>query len=431
MYATLGVVSRLLGYESTFMRICYLSLGFLPATKLGGSIRSASYLTKALTAAGHEVTVCCTNLAARNEKLFPETKRISRDGVDVIYFNTHNLFPLGRNSFGLFVCPELPAFCRRELRNYDIVHMDGYRDFPVLITSHYCRRYGIPYLIQARNSMPLAYGGISAKRAYDRLFGGRILGKCALFIASSAAEELDYRAIIPPGSRIRYIPNGLDVDDYARLPERGAFRRRYEVGERTLITYVGRLHAVKGIDHLIRGFAIAQCRRKSRLAIVGPDDGSKGMLLELARQLGLIDSVIFVDTLEGEEKLQAYVDSDLVVYAAQFESFGLVGLEATMCGIPVITARKTGCGQLMETLGADFTVDYGDTQQMADAMDYVLTHSEVVAPRVRAAREKLKSEFSWTHIARQYEDAYRSIVHQNSMPEKQVASSRVRASEKL
>jgi len=431
MYATLGVVSRLLGYESTFMRICYLSLGFLPATKLGGSIRSASYLTKALTAAGHEVTVCCTNLAARNEKLFPKTKRISRDGVDVIYFNTHNLFPLGRNSFGLFVCPELPAFCRRELRNYDIVHMDGYRDFPVLITSHYCRQYGIPYLIQARNSMPLAYGGISAKRAYDGLFGGRILGKCALFIASSPAEELDYHAIIPPGSRIRHIPNGLDVDDYARLPERGAFRKRYGVGERTLISYVGRLHAVKGIDHLIRGFAIAQCGSKSRLAIVGPDDGSKGMLLELARQLDLIDSVIFVDTLEGEEKLQAYVDSDLVVYAAQFESFGLVALEATMCGIPVISARKTGCGQLMETLGADFLVDYGDTQQMADAMDYVLTHSEVVAPRVRAAREKLKSEFSWAHIAHQYEDAYRSIVHQNSMPEKQVASSRLRASEKL
>ena len=413
------------------MKICYLSLGFLPATKLGGSIRSATYLTKALTAAGHEVTVCCTNLAGRHEKLFPETRRTSCDGVDVIYFNTYNLFPLGRNSFGLFICPGLPAFCRKELRNYDIVHMDGYRDFPVLITSHYCRRYGIPYVIQARNSMPLAYGGISAKRAYDRVFGGRILGKCALLIASSAAEELDYREIIPAGREILQIPNGLDLSDYAHLPERGAFRRRLGIGGQTLVTYVGRVHAVKGIDHLIRGVAISQYGRKSRLAIIGPDEGAKSSLEELVRQLGLSDSVTFVDTLEGEEKLQAYVDSDLVVYAAQYESFGMVAVEATMCGVPVISAKRTGCGQLLETLGADFLVEFGDAQQMASAIDYVLTHRELVAPRVRAAREKLKTEFSWTHIASQYEDAYRSIVHQSSLTEAEVPSVRPRVPEKL
>lgn len=431
MHAAVGVIGGLPGSQSAFMRICYLSLGFLPATKLGGSIRSASYLTKALTAAGHQVTVCCTNLAGRHEKLFPATQRASCDGVDVIYFNTHNLFPLGRNSFGLFVCPELPAFCRRELRNYDIVHMDGYRDFPVLITSHYCRRYGIPYVIQARNGMGLTHGAVAAKHAYDWLFGERILGKCALFIASSAAEELDYRAIIPPGMQILQIPNGLDLGDYAHLPERGAFRRRLRIGEHTLVTYVGRVHAVKGIDHLIRGFAIAQCGHQSRLAIVGPDEGAKSSLKELVRQLGLADSVTFVDTLEGDEKLQAYVDSDLVVYAAQFESFGLVAVEATMCGVPVISAKRTGCGQLLETLGADFLVEYGDAQQMADAIDYVLTQSEVVAPRVRAAREKLKSEFSWTHIARKYEDAYRSVVHRSSMPKSEVSSGRTRVTEKL
>lgn len=412
------------------MKICYLSLGYLPATKLGGSIRSATYLTKALAAAGHEVTVCCTNLADKHEKLFPKTYRTCRDGVDVIYFNTHKLFPLGRNSFGLFICPGLPRFCRKELQNYDIVHMDGYRDFPVFVVSHYCRRYGIPYVIQARSGMLLAYGGILAKRTYDQLFGGSILGQCALFIASSAAEEVGYQAIVPRGSQIVQIANGLDVSDYAHIPERGKFRQRYNLGEAPLVTYIGRLHAMKGIDHLIRGYAVSRCRQNSRLAIVGPDEGAKRGLVELVRELGLTDVVTFVDTLEGEEKLQAYVDSDVVVYAAQYESFGMVAVEATMCGVPVISARDTGCGQLLEHLGADFLVECGNVAQMAEAIEYVLTHPAVVLPKVRAAREKLVREFSWTHIASRYEDVYRSVLHQGRMSKTPFVSTQARVSEK-
>jgi len=414
------------------MKICYLSLGYLPATKLGGSIRSATYLTKALVAAGHEVTVCCTNLADRHEKLFPQTHRVCRDGVDVIYFNTHNLFPLGRNSFGLFICPGLLGFCRKELPNYDIVQMDGYRDFPVLVTSHYCRRYGIPYVIQARNSMPLAYGGIFAKRLYDRLFGNAILGKSDLLIASSPAEEIDYRAIVPSEWRVQQIPNGLDPGDYAHLPERGTFRQHLGIGDSPLVTYVGRLHAVKGIEHLIRGFAIAECRHNSKLAIIGPDDGFRPTLVALVRELRLANSVMFVDTLEGADKLQAYVDSDVVVYAAQYESFGMVAVEAIMCGVPIISARGTGCGQLLERLGADFLVDFGDIQQMADTIDRVLTQRAMIQAKVRTARQMLVREFNWTQIASQYEDAYRSILrHRNSMNQDEATSVPTRVAGKL
>lgn len=394
------------------MKICYLSLGFMPAIKLGGSIRSAYRLTKALVQRGHEVTVCCTNLAGRKEKLFPETRRVSMDGVNVIYFSTHRLFPLGRNSFGLFVCPELIGFCRAKLPEYDLVHIDGYRDFPALIASYFCRRYGIPYLLQARGSMQPAYSSVAAKHVYDLLLGKRILKNCALFIASSASEEAEYHGLIPVGKQISRIANGIDTDEFARLPERGAFRHRWGIREPILVSYLGRIHRLKGIEYLVQAFAMARCQRESRLAIIGPDEGYRSFLESLVQRLGLTESVSFVGALEGEEKLQAYVDSDVLVYAGKSESFGMVAVEATICGVPVVTAKGTGCSEVLANLGTDFPVEYGDTRQLADTLDYILANREVLAARIRAAGEKVRNQLSWANIARRYEDAYLSVIKQ-------------------
>src|SRR5208337_4776033 len=118
--------------------------------------------------------------------------------------------------------------------------------------------------------------------------------------------------------------------EYAKLPEKGGFRRRHGIAEPKVVTYLGRLHAQKGIDHLARAFASSRFRGGSRLVIIGPDDGYRANLLALVKQLNLADSVVFIGALEGEQKLQAYVDSDVVVYAGSSESFGMVPFEAAV-----------------------------------------------------------------------------------------------------
>jgi glycosyltransferase involved in cell wall biosynthesis len=391
------------------MRICYLSLGFMPAIRLGGSIRSAYYLTRTLSERGHRVTVCCTNLASKSEKLFSGTRRTSYDGVEVIYFNTYKL-PLGRDSFGAYFCPGMVRFFREELCAYDIVHMDGYREFPVLVASHFCRRFDIPYVIQARGSIRPAYASVLAKRSFDRLLGPKILQNCGIFVASSEAEEADYRKVIPGRSKILRINNGIDLEEFSRLPEKGRFRRRYGIGEDLLITYLGRLHPLKGIDFLIQAFAIGQANGNRRLAIIGPDEDYKHFLLAMVKDKGLSDSVTFLGALEGTEKLEAYVDSDVIVYAGKSESFGMVALEALLCGVPVISSEETGCGQLLDGLGAGFLVRYGDSRHLAETIDNVLNNYGAVQKRVRKAVERIKVDFTWKNIAEKYEIAYSSLL---------------------
>jgi len=388
------------------MKICYFTVGFLPAFKLGGPVHNAYHLTTRLARRGHEVTVVCTNLASKNEKLFPDTRRVDYDGVKVIYFNTYRLFPLGLHSFGLMISPGMLPFCRRELMNFDVIHIDGYRSMGGILMCHFGSKYGIPVAMQPRGGMPVAVSSFAVKRAFDLLWGPRMLRQCAVFIASSAQEELGFDGIVPAGKKIVRIYNGIDLKEFQDLPTKGNFRRRYGITEPYLITYLGRLHAQKGIDVLVRAAAMARCRRQVGLAIIGPDDGFKSRLVALARELGLQDSVSFVAPVRGREKLEAYVDSDLVVSAGQSESFGLVPFEATMCGVPSISAEDSACAEILGPLGIGFRVPYGDLGKLAATIDAILETRMEVIPKVQAAAGKLREILSWEEIARQYEDAY-------------------------
>jgi glycosyltransferase involved in cell wall biosynthesis len=396
------------------MKICYCTLGFPPAPGLGGPTLNAYYLTKALVARGHTVTVTCTNLASRDEELFPETRRVLYEGVDVIYFKTYRLMPLGLHSFGLFVPPGIVGFLRRELKNYDVVHLEGLRAFDNIAASYFCRKYKVPYVIQGRGTMGRNYSSLLAKHIFDLLLAKPILEGCRLFIASSAREVSDYMHVVRPGQEVVVIPNGINVAEYANLPDKGGFRRRHGITEPKVVTYLGRVHRSKGIDHLVRAFASSTFRHESRLMIIGPDDGYKAKLVALVKQLNLIDCVTFMEALGGEQKLQAYVDSDVVVYAGRLEgeSFGMVPFEAAMCGVPTITSEGSACDQLLTAFGAAFVAPYGDAPKLARAIDGILENGQEAAQKVRAAREKIKEQLSWEKVARQYEEAYESVARQ-------------------
>jgi glycosyltransferase involved in cell wall biosynthesis len=304
------------------------------------------------------------------------------------------------------------GFFQRELGNYDVVHLDGYRSFAALAGAHYCRKYKIPYVMQGRGAMKPIYSSLVAKHFYDVLFGRHILGGCSLFIASSSREVSDYSGYAGPGQSVVVIPDGMNVGEYANLPGKGAFRRRQGIAERKVVTYLGRVHRSKGIDYLVRAFARSRFRPESRLVIIGPDDGYRANLASLAQQLGLARSVTFIDSLGGQEKLEAYVDADVVVYAGRLEgeSFGIVPFEAAMCGVPTITSEGSACAQLLTSFGAGFAVPYGDAPKLAEAIDAILENGQQAAQKVLAAREKINEQLSWEKIAQQYEEAYSSVV---------------------
>jgi glycosyltransferase involved in cell wall biosynthesis len=67
-------------------------------------------------------------------------------------------------------------------------------------------------------------------------------------------------------------------------------------------------------------------------------------LRALVRELGVEEHTHFIGLLRGSERLMALADADLVVYPSDHEVFGLVPLEALLCGSPVIWPMTAGAG---------------------------------------------------------------------------------------
>ncbi len=405
------------------MKICYITLGFMPAVKLGGPVLNSDHLTKALAQRGHEISVWCSNLADKTTKLFDGGRRSRYETVEVVYFNTHKLFPVGIGSFGVYFWPDLVSFCQNELRGFDVVHLDGYRDYPTLAASYFCRKLSVPYVLQARGTMRAVFNSFAAKGIYDKVFGRSILAGCKLFVASSNREAADYASFVHDRSRIVRIYNGVSRHEFADIPPRGEFRKRLGLSDQLIITYVGRLHPAKGIDVLMRAFSMARRRPEARLVLIGPDEGFRASLTALSVELGIQGEVRFVDALRGRDKLAAYADSDLVVYVGQSESFGMVPIESLMCGTPVVISEGCGCRELLEPFSAAHVVPYGDVGGLAAEIDRFALHGQMARAGAAEAREVLCRLLSWESICEQYEDAYLRAIGEKGEVALRAASS--------
>ena len=98
-----------------------------------------------------------------------------------------------------------------------------------------------------------------------------------------------------------------------------------------LFSTSGRLHKRKGLDFLINGFThLLDQYQDVKLIIAGPDDGFLDTLMKQIKKLKINDNVIVTGSLSKIEKIEAFVDADVLVYPGIFEIFGLVPFEAIM-----------------------------------------------------------------------------------------------------
>jgi glycosyltransferase involved in cell wall biosynthesis len=373
------------------MRILQVIEFFSP--KMGGSAQVAYQTARHLTRRGHHVTIWSSDYGQR-EASFPE------GGFAV------RLFSCSAASSGLYFTPGLAPYARRHLAQFDIVHMHNVRTFQNIVVGMFARRTGLPYVISPHGSLPRLMERKAAKRAFDLLLGNRLVRDAQRMIAVSAVEVKQFVQAGIPQKKIALVPNGLDLEEFAELPSPGLFRRRLGLTDQVfLILFLGRIHRIKGINHLITAFDQVKHRiDNAHLVIAGPDDGDLGRLRSMAAQLSLEEQIIFTGPVYGQEKLSALVDASVVVLPSQYEIFGLVAFEALMCGTPVIATVESVVGQLLAAHNAGRIIPYGDPAKLAES----LIESSITGPEqyLTAGRAYIQNQLDWNHITAALEEIY-------------------------
>jgi glycosyltransferase involved in cell wall biosynthesis len=100
----------------------------------------------------------------------------------------------------------------------------------------------------------------------------------------------------------------------------------------------------------------------------------------------------------------------VLVYPSHDEIFGLVPLEALLCGTPVVVCDDCGCGEVIRTTGGGLIVPVGEPRALADAVDAILAHERVWRARAAEAAVIARQLFGADVVARQLERLYADVT---------------------
>jgi glycosyltransferase involved in cell wall biosynthesis len=136
---------------------------------------------------------------------------------------------------------------------------------------------------------------------------------------------------------------------------------------------------------------------------------------DLVDRLGLARRVEFTGLLAARERLEALADADVVVYASEYEVFGLVPLEALLTGTPVIVADDSGCGELVRSVGGGLVVPVGRSDALATAIDDVLTRTSEWRSAAADAGVRIRSTYGEEVVCSRLEEVYAEVAPRVSL----------------
>ena len=185
---------------------------------------------------------------------------------------------------------------------------------------------------------------------------------------------------------------------------RDHLRRKLDVQGRFVVLTVAQLIKSKGIDVLIR--AMAELPDSAILWIVGDGDQSE-LLHQLSSELHLTSRVYFYGFQKNVESFMQAADC-FVCPSLWMEAAGLVNLEASASGLPVIASRIGGIPEYIETGVTGFLYSPGDHQELARCAQVLKDDPVLYHEMSLKARALSVERFSADVLVPEYLNCYRA-----------------------
>jgi D-inositol-3-phosphate glycosyltransferase len=186
-----------------------------------------------------------------------------------------------------------------------------------------------------------------------------------------------------------------------------------------MLLFVGRIEPLKAVDTIIEALDIIWRDNPAlletiRLSIIGgnPDDPADpeiSRLKHLVAQLDLTPVVEFIGAKDQSLLPYYYTAASAVLVPSDYESFGMVALEAMASGTPVIASEVGGLAFLVENDKTGFLVPSRDPSALADRITRLLQNPEKQAYMRRESAE-LARRYTWTVIADQLMKVFDGVV---------------------
>jgi glycogen synthase len=375
-----------------------------PPRATGGIAAQVSGLSAALAAAGHDVVVLTVaDRPAELAAVAPANVRVLRAQTDLPWLPPVEV--VTRIASANHSVTRLGVRLTGELDGWepDVVHGHDWQLGWAADTL--ANRYGVPFVLTMHGTERVRHGGqlplghptdINSIEWWLAFQAHRLIAPTKFIVEQLITGfELDAEHVV-------HIPNGIDPALWRPVGASVALERERE----PLVVSWGRVQYEKGFQVLARAMHALRGRVPEVHSVIA---GRGSYLPELQTQVdveGVSDLITLTGFVPDAELRRLLHRAGCVVIPSLYEPFGIVALEALAAGAPLIVARTGGLAELVVGTHAGVTFEPGNPDDLADAIEQVLTNDELATILVANARDLVERRYAWGAIARATADAY-------------------------
>lgn len=255
-------------------------------------------------------------------------------------------------------------------------------------------------------------GNFFKRFIYEKVINHAAQGSKKIFTVSDFVKKQLTKEYSLSLQKVITTYNGID-SKFTRITNPKTLERSERYGLRDpYIVSVGQWRSHKNLLRLVEAFSkLIEKNNKCpnlKLAFVGRKEAKYPQLEDRIKSLGIEKRVIFTGFVKDEDLPVIYNNAIAFVFASLSEGFGLPGLEAQACGVPVVSSDRTALPEVFGEGAVYFNPE--NVTDMTDKIAKVLVDDKL--------QDKLKKlgilnakKFSWDTTAQKTLAVYRELLY--------------------
>jgi glycosyltransferase involved in cell wall biosynthesis len=207
---------------------------------------------------------------------------------------------------------------------------------------------------------------------------------------------------------VEVIPNGASAESALTFPEDELHGLAQKIGKKegdVCLLSIGRLVHQKGIDTVIRSLQLLPGNIRLIVVGQGPD---RAALEALAREIKVESRVYFAGQVNRSETARFRKISSAFVLPSRSEGQGISFLSTMLSGLPIVATQEGGIADFLfdakrnpEKPTTGWAVDADNPEQIAEAVQDILTHSDVAQKVALNAQALAREKYDWDTLVPQ------------------------------
>ena len=270
-----------------------------------------------------------------------------------------------------------------------------------LVAKEIKSKFGIPFIFTAHS-----YGKFIDEDSNRITSEYEILSKADLVTSSSKFEynflNQNYET---QEQKLRIVYPGVNVDLFKPISTKK---------ENTLLV-VGRIQPQKGQINTLKLFhKLHMLSPDLKLNFVGGPSGNDGKeylktIENEIEQTGLKNNVQFLNSATQEQLINEYNKAKIVVHASQYETFGLIALEANACGVPVVSINQGPLKETIENGQNGYIAESFEDENLILFCKNLLSDSEYQS-KTQINCLNVAKQYDWKNTAKQLKEIYQELI---------------------